>query len=77
MELVGWAVVWGLLGVESVRGMRQRYEEAGLTKSSAYRAAADFKVFADFLLERYGREFSMIEILRGLNPKFPAEPASH
>ena len=71
MELVGWAVVWGLLGVESLRDMRQRYEEAGLTKSSAYRAAADFKKFADFLLLRYGREFEMKEILAGLTGGLP------
>lgn len=71
MELAGWAVVWGLLGVESVRDMRRRYEEAGLTKSSAYRAAADYRLFADFLLVKYGREFEMKEILRGLTNMLP------
>lgn len=66
VELVGWAVVWGLRGVESVGEMRKSYEEAGMARRSAYRAAADYKLFADYILVQTGREREMKDILQGM-----------
>ena len=68
VELVGWAVIWGLRGVESVGEMRKSYEDAGgvIGRSSAYRAAADYKFFADYILAQTGRQREMKDILRGM-----------
>lgn len=64
LEMVGFACLWGVVGVESVQGMRKQYDEAGLSQRAAYRCAADFQRFGTYLLETYGREVEMRQILR-------------
>lgn len=68
VELVGWAVIWGLQGVESVGEMRKSYENSGavIGRSAAYRAAGDYKLFADYILAQTGRQREMKDILRGM-----------
>jgi phage protein U len=65
LEMVGYACLWGVLGVESIQEMRKRYEDAGLSQRAAYRCATDFRRFGDYLLQEFGREVEMKQILRG------------
>jgi hypothetical protein len=71
VELVGYAVLWGVLGVEDVAAMRRRYEEAGLSRTGMFRAAADYKKLGDFLLKKHGRRVEMKELLRRMQGKVP------
>ena len=71
VELVGYAVLWGVLGVEDVAAMRRRYEEAGLSERAMFRAASDYKKFGDYLLREYGRRVQLKELLQRMQNKLP------
>lgn len=62
-ELIGWAVIWGLTGVQSVRELRSKLEDRGMSQASAYRAATDFKRFGDHLYAKYHRRYDLPELL--------------
>ena len=64
MELVGWAVLWGVMGIKSVNEMRKELEEQGLSKSATYRAAADFRRLRVYLEEKYQRPVAMSEAIQ-------------
>ena len=64
MELVGWAVLWGVMGLESVNELRKELEAQGLSKSATYRAAADFKRLRVYLEEKYQRPVAFSETIR-------------
>lgn len=64
MELVGWAVLWGVMGIESVNELRKELEAQGLSKSATYRAAADFKRLRVYLEEKYQRPFALVEAVQ-------------
>lgn len=63
MELVGWAVLWGVMGIESVNELRKELETQGLSKSATYRAAADFKRLRVYLEEKYQRPVAFSEAI--------------
>ena len=63
MELVGWAVLWGVMGIESVNDLRKELEAQGLSKSATYRAAADFKRLRVYLEEKYQRPVAISEAI--------------
>lgn len=63
MELVGWAVLWGVMGIESVNELRKELEAQGLSKSATYRAAADFKRLRVYLEEKYQRPVGISEAI--------------
>ena len=71
VELVGYAVLWGVIGVHDVAEMRRRHEEAGLSERGMYRAAADYKKFGTFLLEKHGRRVELKEMLRRMRGSLP------
>jgi len=48
-ELLGWSLLWGATGVESVADLRADLEARGLKKSAMYRAAADFRRWKEHL----------------------------
>lgn len=54
LELLGWAARWQLAGIEDISAIRKRYEDVGLSRTGAYRAAADCKRAGDYLLAKYG-----------------------
>lgn len=64
MELVGWAVLWGVMGIESVNELRKELETQGLSKSATYRAAADFKRLRVYLEEKYQRPVAFAEAVQ-------------
>ena len=66
MELIGWSVLWGVQGVESVRTLRWELEEKGLSKSAIYRAAADFRRLKEHLEQVEGRKMESAEVIEEL-----------
>jgi hypothetical protein len=49
MALMGWSISLALLGVYDPPKIRKELEQKGLTKSSMYRALADFRRFGEHL----------------------------
>ena len=64
VELIGYAVLWGVAGIDDVAEMRNRYEDAGLSEAAMYRAMRDYRRFGTVLLEKHGRRVEMKELLR-------------
>jgi hypothetical protein len=71
IELIGYAVLWGVLGVDDLGSMRRRYEEAGLSERSMYRAAADYKKFGDYLFREHNQRLELKEMLRRMQNRLP------
>ncbi len=55
VQLAGWAVVWGVTGVQNGPEFRRRLKAQGLSRATAYRASLDFRRFKDHLEARHGR----------------------
>lgn len=62
-DLIGWAVLWGVMGIEDVPQMRKKMFAEGMSDRAGYRAAADFRKFADHILRTYQRKMDMKEII--------------
>jgi hypothetical protein len=67
IELMGWAVLWGLTGVKSVNDLRHRLEEQGFSKSSTYRAASDLRRWKEHLEAKRGQPISLNEAVQEIN----------
>ncbi len=63
-ELIGWAFIWGLTGVEKVSELRKDLEARGMSKSAIYRAAADFKRFREEMERQRGCYVPMEQVLK-------------
>jgi hypothetical protein len=62
--LLGWAIIWGIAGVESVADLRRKMEVDGFTKSASYRAIRDWRKFSDYVLGEYGERVEAVELMR-------------
>ena len=62
MELFAWAVLWGVTGVEDVKAMREDLEARGMSHTSAWRAANDFRKLKQALEDKAGRQLSVKEV---------------
>ncbi len=59
VQLAGWAVLWGVSGVENGPEFRRRLEAQGLSRATAYRASLDFRRFKEHLEAKDGRPVPM------------------
>jgi len=65
-ELVGWAVLWGVSGVQDMKALREDLEARGLSQATAYKALADFRRLRERLEEKEHRPLTMPEIIHRL-----------
>jgi len=54
IALIGWAIRWGLQGVEAGPEFRAKCLAEGVSRATAYRASLDYRRIGDKLEERYG-----------------------
>lgn len=54
LTLIGWAINWGIRGIENGPEFRAKLEEQGLSRATAYRASLDYKRLGDELERRFG-----------------------
>jgi hypothetical protein len=66
VQLAGWAVLWGVTGVENGPEFRRKLEAQGLSRATAYRAAFDFRRFKEHLEAKEGRPVPMAWLVRAL-----------
>lgn len=66
MQLMGWAVLWGVKGVEVGPEFREKLKVQGISQATAYRASLDFRRFRDFVEYRVGHPVTMDEIVAEL-----------
>lgn len=65
VELGGWALWWGMTGeIDNLKAVRERLQEQGLSRSSVYRALADFKRLREHLEAREKNKLSNGDLLR-------------
>ena len=62
VELMGWAVLFALAGVDDLKALREKMEAEGLSERTAYRAAADFKRLKDALEDKVKRPVELTEV---------------
>ena len=62
-DLIGWAVLWGAMGIDDVSQMRKKMFAEGMSDRAGYRAAADFRKFGDHMMTTYQRKLEMKEII--------------
>lgn len=67
-ELLGWALVLAVSGLQNGPELRESLRERGLSRSSFYRALADLRAFGEFLERDYHRKMSVEEVVRKLCP---------
>ncbi len=66
VQLAGWAVLWGVTGVENGPEFRRRLESQGLSRATAYRASLDFRRFKEHLEAKEGRPVPMAWVVSTL-----------
>jgi hypothetical protein len=66
VHLAGWAVLWGVAGVENGPEFRKRLAAQGVSRATAYRAALDFRRFGEHLEANGGRPVSMAWVVSTL-----------
>lgn len=50
-QLVGWAVLWGLIGKDGdLKAFRLELQEKGLCRSAAYEALSDYRRFREHIV---------------------------
>lgn len=66
-ELIGWSVLFGVIGVSDELGKyRHELEAKGFSKSAAYRAAADFRLVKEYIQEKYDLDVPLSEVIEHL-----------
>jgi hypothetical protein len=73
VQLIGWAVLWGVTNAEEPKKMREKLEQQGLSKSSTYRALADFRRFGEHLETKQNRPLKLVEVIQRLATLHPAQ----
>lgn len=63
-ELIGWAILFAVAGIENGPKLRRALEQAGYSESAFYRALADYRKFAEFLEREYKHKVSLEEVVR-------------
>ena len=72
IQLIGWAVLWGVTN-EDPKVMREKLEQQGLSKSSTYRALADFRRFREHLEDKQNRPLKLGEVVQRLATLHPVQ----
>jgi hypothetical protein len=67
-ELIGWAVLLGVAGIENGPKLRLALDEAGYSESAFYRALHDLRKFGEFVEEQYHAKMSVVELVRKISP---------
>lgn len=62
-ELIGWAILMDVAGIENGPKIRHVLEQAGYNDSSMYRAMADFRKFGEFIEERYHEKMTVEQLV--------------
>lgn len=57
LTLIGWAINWGVLGIENGPEFRAKLASEGISRATAYRASLDFRKLGDELEKRFGVPF--------------------
>lgn len=66
LQLIGWAVVWGVRGIENTPEFREQLKAQGISRSTAYTAAMDFRRFKEWVEYRVGHPITDEELMRDL-----------
>ncbi len=66
LQLIGWAALWGLQGVENGPEFRDHLSKLGVSQATSYRAAVDFRRFRQFLELRVGHPVTPQQLLDDL-----------
>lgn len=66
LQLVGWATLWGIQGVQNSPEFREKLKERGVSRSVVYRASMDLRRFKDWVEFRVGHPVTMEELLEDL-----------
>jgi hypothetical protein len=73
VQLIGWAVLWGVTNAEEPKKMREKLEQQGLSKSGTYRALADFRKFGEHLEGVQNRPLKVVEVIQRLATLHPVQ----
>ena len=73
VELMGWAVLFGLAGIDDLKSLREYMEQQGLSERTAYRAAADFKRLKDALEAKVNRRVELAEVFEHVRQETAAK----
>jgi hypothetical protein len=66
LQLIGWAALWGVQGVENGPEFREELQRRGISRATAYRAALDFRRFKQFVEARAGHPVTNEELIADL-----------
>ncbi len=66
LQLLGWAALWGVQGVENGPAFREELKRRGISRATAYRASLDFRRFRQFVEFRIGSPVTTEELLNDL-----------
>ncbi len=66
LQLLGWAALWGVQGVENGPAFREEMKKRGISRATTYRAALDFRRFRQFVEFRVGHPMTTEELLQDL-----------
>ncbi len=62
-ELIGWAFLFAVAGVENGPKLRHTLEDAGYSESAFYRALVDFRKFGEFVEKKYHSKMTVEQIV--------------
>lgn len=66
LQLIGWAAMWGVQGVENGPAFREEMKRRGISRATAYRASLDLRRFRQFVEFRVGHPVTTEELLQDL-----------
>lgn len=66
IALIGWAIRWGIEGIENGSDFRTRCIAQGVSRATAYRASLDYRRCGDELEKRYGSQISTESLYRSV-----------
>ncbi len=62
-ELIGWAFLFAVAGINNGPKLRHALEQAGYSESAFYRALADFRKFGEFVEKKYHAKMTVEQIV--------------
>ena len=66
VQLFGWAMLWGVQGIENGPEFREKLKKEGFSRSAAYRASLDFRRFRMYIEQRVGHPVTNEELYEEL-----------
>ena len=64
--LTGWAVLWGVAGVENGPEFREKLKAQGVSRATAFRIAQDFRRFQEHLEAKEGRSWAAPDLVSAI-----------